>query len=290
MYQIRINEVREQGMVRIIAVRLPDDVYKELERRARESGYTLVADYVKDIIMRELGKGGVSIRGIEQRLSRIEEGDLPPRLYERIWMIAQSAAQELMKNLQPQAIDQEKLAARVARMVQDLINPWTAKVDQLAGRIAELYEKLEELSSRLSEVEAHIKKLETHPVHEQRHRRKTAIERLKEQGVIFESDVKWIRDRDAFFEKLRREGAIVIEVGGERVAMDRRFWETFRDKVEKLPTVSDEEIHILLTEPQYKLFRKLKEEGLIYFDSTKRAWRFIEEVLKAVGESEKTRG
>ena len=32
----------------------------------------------------------------------------------------------------------------------------------------------------------------------------------------------------------------------------------------------------MLTEPQYRLFRRLKESGLIYFDSTEKRWKFVE--------------
>jgi metal-responsive CopG/Arc/MetJ family transcriptional regulator len=45
-------------LARIVALKLPDDVYRELERKAKRLGYSLVSDYVRDIIMRELGYKG----------------------------------------------------------------------------------------------------------------------------------------------------------------------------------------------------------------------------------------
>lgn len=256
-------------MARILAIKLPDDIYRELERKARRLGYSLVTDYVRDIIMRELGYKGEPLATI----SDVE------RLVERK---IQEAGAEL-------SVD--KLAARLERKIQDMINPWTAKIDQLSSRLAEVVERLEALEEKVKALEEEVRSAREQaarpaltPAHERREvraaRRKSAIERLREQGVVFEHDVQWLRDRDAFFERLRREGAVILEVGGERVAVDPSFWENFRDKVEKLPTANDEEIRILLRDHEYALFKKLKESGLIYFDASKRAWRFVESLEK----------
>ncbi len=250
---------------RIIAIRLPEDVYRELEQRARRLGYSLLSDYLRDIIYRELG-----YKDKEEYTRRIVEEILESRL---------SALGKVQ--------DAEKIAARLEKRLQDLINPWTAKIDQLSNRVAELYEKIETLEEKIKSLEeAEASKREQvqryrAPVESRREpRRRTAIERLREQGVVFEHDVQWLRDRDAFFERLRREGAIILNIGGERVAVDPSFWQNFREKVEQLPTPNDEEARILLTEQQYQLFRKLKESGLIFFDASRRAWRFVEEVKK----------
>jgi outer membrane murein-binding lipoprotein Lpp len=165
-----------------------------------------------------------------------------------------------------------------------MINPWTGKIDQVSARLAEIVERLDALEEKVKNLEEElraVKEQATRPLATERRetrvvRRRSAIERLREQGVVFEHDVQWLRDRDAFFERLRREGAVILEVGGERVAVDPSFWENFKDKVEKLPTANDEEIKVLLRDTEYQLFRKLKESGLIYFDANKRAWRFVE--------------
>ncbi|ABM80970.1 hypothetical protein [Hyperthermus butylicus] len=259
-------------MARIVALRLPDDIYRELERKARRLGYSLVSDYLRDIVFRELGYKEESIRVtltdveriVEEKLSRLGSG-----------------------------LNVDKLVARLERRLQDLVNPWTAKVDQLSARLAEVIERIEQLEVRIKSVEDETRSLrealqnlqQTRMVTERREqtvarqlRRRSAIERLREQGVVFEHEVQWLRDRDAFFERLRREGAIILDVGGERVAVDPEFWENFRDKVEKLPTANDDEVKLLLTEQQYALFKKLKEAGLIYFDATRRTWKFVGEV------------
>ncbi|NOZ88827.1 MAG: hypothetical protein GXO15_02780 [Crenarchaeota archaeon] len=269
---------------RIVAVELPEDVYRELERRAQRMGYSLVADYVRSLILRDLGYEGAPAAADVERL--VEEA-VERRLRELV-----SAGTVEVKPVDVEAALRKALA-QLERRIQDMINPWTAKIDNLSSRLADVIERLEELEERVKKLEeqAHQPAAPAAPVsgygpahqrvekgHERsRGRRRSAIERLREQGVVFEHDVQWLRDRDAFFEKLKREGALVLELGGERVAVDPEFWRNFREKLEQLPTANDDEIKILLTDTQYELFRRLKEHGLIYFDTSKKAWRFVEE-------------
>ncbi len=277
--------------MRIVVVKLPDDVYRELEERARREGYPLVSDYVKALIMRELGRGAPDIRSIEERLERLESGELPPPLYERIGSIVRSVLQEEGVS----SIDVDKLLARVERRIQDMVNPWTGKVDRLAQQVAELLERMESLEEEVKRLKEELEKAREEqraehrvehrveapttrhytPRYEESHRRRrrTAIEWLREQGVLFESELTRLRDRDAFFEKLRREGAIVIELPHERVAVDREFWERFRERIESLPTVREDEIRVALGDQMFKLFQKLKEAGLVYFDAKSGSWR-----------------
>jgi len=270
-------------VARLVAFTLPEDVYEELRRRAERRGYSLVSDYVRSIVLRELGYG--------------EEGD------ERLREIVREELRKLVGEegkVEVEAIDVdriiEKVLARLQRRLQDMVNPWTAKIDQVQARLAELQEKLESIEERLREVESgqrtqqpQRERREVQAAYpppgghqyerrEHRHgRRRTAIDRLREQGVVYEHDVQWLRDRDAFFEKLRREGAVILELGGERVAVDPSFWNNFKEKLEALPTANEDEIKLLLTSQQYDLFKRLKESGLIYFDATKRAWKLTEE-------------
>ncbi|BEP17113.1 hypothetical protein PYJP_04650 [Pyrofollis japonicus] len=253
---------------RVIAIRLPSDVYRELEQRARRLGYSLVSDYLRDLIYRELG-----YKEKEEAVRKLVEELVEKKL-------AEKGTTE---------IDVDKILSKIEKKIQDIINPWTAKIDQLSMRISELYEKIEELEEKVKSFEAaEATRREQYaqavaryrPQSESRRepRRRTAIERLREQGAVFEHDVQWLRDRDAFFERLRREGAIILNVGGERIAVDPEFWRNFKEKVEQLPTPNDDEVRVLLTDTQYQLFKKLKESGMIYFDASKRAWRFVEEL------------
>ena len=277
---------------RIVAVRLPEDIYRELEAKAQRMGYSLVSEYVRALILRDLGylreTGGTREADVE----RIVEEALERRLRQLV--------EKGEVRVEPVELEEalRKAIAQLERRLQDMVNPWTAKIDNLSSRVADLVEKLEELEERVKRLEErvqeqragaghgapafqHARPAAAHAAHERGERRparrRSAIERLREQGVVFEHEVQWLRDRDAFFERLRREGAIVLELGGERVAVDPEFWENFKEKIEQLPTANDEEIRVLLTDTQYELFRRLKEQGLIYFDTTKKAWRFVEE-------------
>ncbi len=272
-------------MARIVAFKLPDDLYEELERRARRLGYSLVSDYVRDLVLRELGYGGGAGGA----------GASPEEVRKIVQEELRKLAEE--KGLRVEPVDVEKLAARLERKIQDMINPWTAKIDSLSARVAELQEKLEEIEEKLESLEKQAAERPQHAAYSQRPsgfhgrfeagerreyrggggRRRSAVERLREQGVVFEHDVQWLRDRDAFFEKLRREGAVILNLGGERVAVDPEFWRNFKEKLHDLPTANDDEIRVLLTREQYELFRRLKESGLIYFDASEKRWKFTEE-------------
>lgn len=271
-------------MARLVAIKIPDDIYRELERRAKEVGYTLVSDYIRDIVLRELGRAGISLRGIEERLTRLEEGELTPRLYERILEIVKSALAESVEKtltvvgtIETKEDTTDKIVQRIERKVMDIINPFTAKVDSIASKLADLIERVEVLEERVEKLEEELKKAKEQVVQKPHHRR-TAIDRLKEQGVVFESELRWLRDRSAFFERLRREGAIIFDVKGERVAIHPSFWSKFKDKVEKLPTAIDDEVRVLLRDTEYKLFSKLREAGLVYYDSSKKAWKFVQQL------------
>ncbi len=265
---------------KLIVVRIPEEVYKELEERAKRLGYQLVSDYVRSIIMKELGKAKPPlIEELESRLSKLEEGEIPPKLYERIWKIALSAIEEspqttlTVDELKP-VLEKwlDTLMSRIERRVQDLVNPYTAKIDEVYRRLAEIQEKLEEIEEKTKQLEEKIKEYKPRQVE----KRKTGIERLREQGVVFESELYRLRNRDAFFEYLARSGAKIIEAKNERIALDPEFWEKFTHKLSEITTSNEDEIKILLTKQEHKLFEKLKESGLLYYDSKSRKWKLVE--------------
>jgi len=102
------------------------------------------------------------------------------------------------------------------------------------------------------------------------------MEILKEQGILFESDLaKKIKDRDLFFSKLASYGAKVLELKSERVAIDPEMWINFIEKVRTLRTGNEDEIRKKLSDKEFRLFRELRESAMIYFDSVKGEWKFI---------------
>ncbi len=268
---------------KVIAIRVSEEIYKEIVERAKREGYELISDYIRTLILRELGKTPPPlIKDLDRRLSKLEEGELPPKLYDRIWKLVVSAIEEqgtgglTADSLKPILEEWlESLLAKVDRKVQDLVNPYTAKVDELMRKIAELYERIEHVETEIKDIK---KKLGEQRTYTQRKiERKSGIERLREQGVVFESELGRLRNRDAFFDYLSRQGAKIINVRGERVAIDPEFWDKFKRKVfDELSTSNEDEIKLLLTKQEYKLFIRLKESGLIYYDSTVRKWRSVE--------------
>jgi len=98
-----------------------------------------------------------------------------------------------------------------------------------------------------------------------------AIEILREQKVIRESAVaRKLRNRDAFFSRLEGEGAVVLKLYGERIAVEREFWKGF---VEKLGKVQGEDAEKELDEKERELFWVLKSKDALIYDAQAKAWR-----------------
>lgn len=104
-----------------------------------------------------------------------------------------------------------------------------------------------------------------------------AIDVLRERKVMYEADiVSRIRNRDVFFEKLRGEGAVVIETVKQRVAVDPVFWDEFKRRLEEVGTAEGEVLEEHLGKEGFKLLRTLRDEGVLYFDGVERKWKFVE--------------
>ncbi|UXD22378.1 hypothetical protein IPA_04060 [Ignicoccus pacificus DSM 13166] len=284
-------------MTKVIMLKLPDDVYEELERRAKAEGYALVSDYVKELISRELGRAPVDLRAIQERLDKLESGSLPPRLYDALWNIVEevlsSKLPELVGNLEEGAVDAEslsKIERKMERKMQDMIIPWTQKIDELAKKIADLTEELEKVKEELDElkearkerseaVERREFRREHREVQEERtehvQRRFTAMDRLRQQGAVFEDELRTIRSKDYFFKKLERSGAIIVPTQRHgRVAVHPEAWEEFLQALRESKSGDEEEVlERLDKEALKKLFMALRSEGAIIFDSGSREWK-----------------
>ena len=256
-----------------IIIKLPDRVMKKLREKAREEGFFLITDYVRNLIYKELG---IEHEFEEERilgdLRRLVQGDVPESLLNKI-------VEKISESLRPAEENIDRIVARVERRVTDIINPFTSKVDELARRIAELQERIEELEQHFKEREGPREPVAATAPREKPaytiHPRKSAIARLKEQGAVYESELSWLKDADAFFEKLRREGAIILNLGDERIAVDKEFWDRFLRKISEITTSNEDEIKIMLRRQEYKLFKKLKEKGFAYFDGSTRRWNIL---------------
>jgi len=165
----------------------------------------------------------------------------------------------------------KKLKPRIERIVQDETSKYLMLINEIRGKIAELQERIEQLSM---EIDGLKKQLEQQPsVKPKQATRKTGIERLREEKVVFESNLPPRLRRDRFFNYLEREGAVILPLSKERVAVDPDYWEEFKKKLfEELNTSNEEAIRKILGSPGYELFMKLKEESLIYYDPRQKKW------------------
>ena len=265
-------------MTKVIAIKLPDDVYEELEKRAKSEGYTFVAEYAKSLLVGFV-KGKVEKPVPEDLASTVER------------MVREMLSKETLVDLNSIA---EQVSARIERKLQDeIINPYTAKIDSLAQRLGEIQARLELVEEKITSEQPARRAPAPQPVSKPRitrratrqparlqasgiSRRKTASERLREQGAVYEEDVGWLRNKDAFFDKLAREGAIVLSLPTGRIAVDPDFWARFLDKLGEIASPRDEEVKVLLEPRQYKLFAKLRSAGKVYFDETAGSWRVAE--------------
>jgi len=101
----------------------------------------------------------------------------------------------------------QELASRVAALEQEL---------------AALKKQVEQLVERLSQCN-----LQSSNATPSRTRR-TAMDILREQRFIIESEVQHLRNRDAFFRRLEAEGTIILETNKGRVAMPPRSGRSLR--------------------------------------------------------------
>ncbi len=112
-------------------------------------------------------------------------------------------------------------------------------------------------------------------------KKRTAIDILKEQGVIFESSIaRKLKDPNSFFNKLKKEGALIIETDTQRIAVDPGFWENFLDKLESISSYDEEFVKKTMNPREYELFEELRLNGLVYFDRTKNKWVLLEELAQ----------
>lgn len=233
--------------MKIITVELDDELYEELLKKAREEGFLTISEYLNSLILRTIEKEGKETFEGESRKSS----------------------------------SMERLLGIIERKVHDTVNPFTQKIDDVNRKIASLIEKLETIEERLNSLEEKTKSIEsiaeeTKAPKETKKVKKTAMDILKEQKVIFERDIATkIRDRDTFFAKLEREGAIVIEAKNERIAVDPQFWHQLIEKLKNIRTSNDEEMKKLLDPIEFKVVQKLRESALLIFDNTTKIWNLV---------------
>ncbi len=167
----------------------------------------------------------------------------------------------------------DKLKPRIKRYVEDIVNEYLSMVMENKRKIAELYEKIEEIKELVRKAEEKPRQPQQPPPR----RRKTGIEILREQKVLFESRLERLRNKDRFFDYLKRQGAIVLELEGERIAVDPDFWMEFKEKISGIRTYDEREAVKDLLPVEQELFMKLRRSEIIIYDSRTHSWRVVEE-------------
>ncbi|MEM4850710.1 MAG: CopG family transcriptional regulator [Desulfurococcaceae archaeon] len=234
--------MKSESRVKEIKVQVPEDIYVVLEELAKKEGYLSVPDYVASILV---------------NLARSQR--VPP-------------LDELV----------EKLKTRLERYLQDELNRRISVVEGLRRQVVELYEKLEAVEQRVSALESSLREVEAgraRTVVETRPR-KTAIERLKEEKVLFESILPARVQRDRLFAHFERAGIVVLKLNRERVAVDPDFWQVFKHKLlEEVNSNKEEDVLATLGDKGYELWKALYSDNLLIFDSKTRKWRFLQSTI-----------
>ncbi len=201
-------------------------------------------------------------------------------------LVKKAVEDYLSRAVQRQLSPDESLSSiqRLLRSATDTINTYSSLLTELRSKLVEIREVLDELGLKVEELPSRIvtqappeaaglqmpRGEEVAPSQE---RRVTAIEILRKQKTIYEADVaKKIRNRDAFFDKLEREGAVVLNLKDQRVAVDETFWNEFVKKVEGMTSDRDDDIAKVLNRQEAELLKKLMESAVAYYDRSKKKW------------------
>jgi len=221
--------------MKTIIVQIDEESYKVIEEKAKKEGYELISDYVKAILL------------------------------------AQQQKQSIPQQLPADIVSQ--ITSKLDKKIQDLLNPFTAQIADLRKKYAELIERIDQLQTTNENNPREERKREEE---EQRYinkkrGRKSAMDILNEQGVVFESELK-LRNTDAYFNKLEREGAKVVYLDSERIAMSQSFYNEFMKRIKEINSSDPEEAASKLDQKQAKLFKKLVSAAAVIFNADKKLW------------------
>jgi len=229
----------------IVTIKLTDEEFNQLKSRAAARGFESISEYMKSLALSEHKPIEAQVLPQKEAKEKAEEGSSKER----------------------------ELVQSIARAVQDIVNPFTAKIDELARSVAELRERIEKLEEAVQKGahEAEARPEAARP--SKAGRGATAIERLSIEGVVFQSELTWLKNPKAFFDKLKREGAVVIELEGEYIAVDPEFWDKFQSKLSGTNERDPAKVAKSLPEKMASLFKKLLSEGKVVYDSEEGVWR-----------------
>ena len=256
--------------MKFVGVKLGDDIYNALVEKSRKENVS-ISELVRKAVEMYLG-----IEVKPEVKPEIKPGELD-EIRNQLKLLSNEVAElrEKIKNVESgKSVDAKSIVDVVKRKIDDYINPFTAKVDEIAKRLAIVEERISMLEEKASKIDELEKAEESKKQKPESKPKKSAMDILKEVKVVFESDVATkIRDRDAFFTKLEREGAKVFKGYDQRVAVDPAYWEAFVKKLQTINTTDEEKIKKMLDGIEHKLFDWLNRNALIYFDGSAKCWK-----------------
>jgi RecG-like helicase len=102
---------------------------------------------------------------------------------------------------------------------------------------------------------------------------------LEEKKIIVESDIADRYDRntrDRLFKKWKDAcKAEVIEGSSERAAVIPQLWEELQKKTNMINSDSNELAKKMLDKDEYRLFRWLRDQGVLVFSNIEKRWKII---------------
>jgi vacuolar-type H+-ATPase subunit I/STV1 len=252
-----------------------DEEFNELMEKAKKAGFVLLNDYVKYQLMKSnssIQQPQIDMSTISGRIERKIQDVLMPFTSEidtlkmQIAMVLEKI-DEISDNIHGVALTGSKMGKKEPRIQKGM---------------KEMHEKSETPQSekgpgkdlQQAQKEAKEKNEANQTERTTTDKKKDAMSVLKEQGVVLESELN-LRNRDALFSKLEKEGAKIITTEKERIAIHPDFYAKFTSDLSKINTADVNEATKHLDEKEAKLFKKLVSEGLAYFDNGSKSWKLL---------------
>jgi len=102
---------------------------------------------------------------------------------------------------------------------------------------------------------------------------------LEERKIIVESDIADRYDRNTRDRLFKKWGDVckaeVVEGSSERAAVDRQLWDELQKKINMINSDSNELAKKMLSKDEYKLFRWLRDQGVLVFSNIEKRWKIV---------------
>ena len=231
--------------MRYVGVKLPDNLYEEMVRRAREEGVTL-SELVRRAVGSYLGRPATP-------------GGSP----------------------EPSPADLQGLVGRVSELSSELAS-LREEVGRLSSSLHHLAERVAEIERRLPTPTQQPGSAVGSPSAGARpgSGRSKAWGILERDGVSCRSDMRKAKDPDAVIDKLLAEGAYAVSLEGDRCAV---LPEAVEELLERLRGIRSSEPRVVEAQLEdrrlVRVFRALYGAGALYYNQEE-GWALLEDALE----------